>query len=247
MATRHRLVDAHYPETSFGGFSRADGTIAFYQRVNALLTPSSVVLDVGCGRGEYADDPVLSRRDLRDLRGKCTAVVGIDLDPAAASNPCVDEFRVIRGERWPVDRESVDLCLMDNVLEHVSRPDEFFAECRRAVRPAGYVCIRTPNSLGYATIMTRLIPNSAHAAVLARVQHGRLSADVFPTLFRCNSPRRLRKALARHGFSACVFGNGPEPAYLDFSTLAYALGVAWASVAPSALQATLFAFARRQT
>lgn len=247
MPSQRRLIDTFYPETSFGGFSRADGTMAFYQRVNALLTPSSVVLDVGCGRGEYAEDPVASRKALRSLRGKSAAVIGIDRDPAAASNPCIDEFRAISGERWPLDGETVHLCLVDSVLEHVGDPDAFFAECRRVVRPGGYVCVRTPNSLGYATVITRLIPNSAHSAVLAKVQPGRQAVDVFPTLYRCNSPRRLRETLVRHGFKACVFGYGPEPVYLGFSTLAFSLGVAWAAVAPSVLQGTLFAFARRQT
>lgn len=245
--TPRTLVNVFYPETVFGGFSRVDGTMAFYQRVNALLAPPYAVLDVGCGRGEYAEDQVASRRELRCLRGKCAAVIGIDRDSAAASNPCIDEFRTISGEHWPLGSETVDLCLIDNVLEHVVDPDGFFDECFRVLRPGGFVCVRTPNSLGYATGMARLIPNSAHSAVLARVQRKRQAVDIFPTLYRCNSPRRLRETLLRHGFKGYVFGHGPEPAYLGFSTFAFALGVAWAAVAPSALQATLFAFARRQS
>ena len=243
--TPRTLVDAFYPETSFGGFSRVDGTIAFYQRVNALLAPSSVVLDVGCGRGEYADDQVVSRRELRCLRGKCAAVIGIDRDSTAISNTCIDEFRTISGGHWPLGSETVDLCLIDNVVEHVADPDRFFDECFRVLRPGGFVCVRTPNSLGYATVMARLVPNFAHSAVLARVQRTRQAVDIFPTLYRCNSPRRLRRTLLRHGFKGIVFGHWPEPAYLGFSTFAFALGAAWAALAPSVLQGTLFAFARR--
>lgn len=247
MAIDRNLAETFYPEAHFGGFTRTDGTMAFYQRVNALITPSSVVLDIGCGRGEYAEDQVASRRELRCLRGKCAAVIGIDRDSAAISNPCIDEFRAVDGEDWPLDCETVDLCLIDNVLEHVDDPDRFFDECFRVLRPGGFVCVRTPNSLGYATFMARLIPNSAHSAVLARVQRTRQAVDIFPTLYRCNSPRRLRKTLVRHGFKGFVFGHGPEPAYLGFSTFAFALGVAWAAVAPSTLQGTLFAFAQRQS
>ncbi len=247
MATRRSLQETFYPETSFGGFPRSDGTMAFYQRVNALLKPSDVVLDVGCGRGEYAEDSVESRAKLRTLRGKCAAVIGVDSDVDAAANPCVDEFRHILGDRWPVEREAIDLCLVDSVLEHVDDPDAFFGECRRVLRPEGYLCVRTPNALGYATVMARLIPNAAHAAVLARVQTGRRAVDIFPTFYRCNSSRRLRDALRRHGFEACVYGYGPAPAYLDFSTVAYTLGVIWAAAAPSVVQAELHGFARRGT
>jgi hypothetical protein len=47
-----------YPEIRFGGFSEIDGTIPFYIRVNALLDPLSVVLDIGCGRGTYGEDHI---------------------------------------------------------------------------------------------------------------------------------------------------------------------------------------------
>ncbi len=235
-----------YPETAFGGFSRADGTVAFYVRVNALVDSTSTILDVGCGRGEYAEDPVEHRRRLRDLRGKGAQVIGIDRDPTAATNPCVDTFRLIDSSRWPVDDETIDVCLVDNVLEHAEEPDDLLRECRRVLTPGGHLCIRTPNARGYATALARLIPNAAHAAVLKKVQVGRREIDVFPTLYRCNTPHRLRKALARTGFTGSVFGHGAEPSYLEFSRVAYALGVAYSYAVPPSLQNTLFAFATRR-
>ena len=54
-----------YPESRFGGFTDSDAYVVFYGRVNSLVTPDSVVLDIGCGRGAYADDPVAFRRQLR--------------------------------------------------------------------------------------------------------------------------------------------------------------------------------------
>src|SRR5688572_14104690 len=92
-----------YQESKLGGFTDIDGTIAFYLRINALLTSSSVVLDVGCGRGAHAEDPVATRRDLRILKGKAKRVIGIDMDPAAVHNPYLDEFRRIETPAWPVD------------------------------------------------------------------------------------------------------------------------------------------------
>jgi SAM-dependent methyltransferase len=221
--------------------------MAFYQRVNALLRQADTVLDVGCGRGEYAEDTVAYRVGLRTLRGKCAAVIGIDRDFAAQANPCIDEFRPITAAHWPVADGEIDLCLIDSVLEHVEDTNAFFGECRRVLKPGGYLCLRTPNAFGYPTIMARIIPNAAHAAVLARVQRGRKAADIFPTLYHCNSPRKLRGALRRNGFEACVYGYGPAPAYLDFSASAYALGVIWAAAAPSVVQAELHSFARLRT
>jgi hypothetical protein len=38
-------------EVVAGGFDRYDGSIQFYQRINALLRPDFVVMDFGAGRG----------------------------------------------------------------------------------------------------------------------------------------------------------------------------------------------------
>lgn len=86
-----------YPEAKFGGFTDIDGTVAFYNRINALLEPSFVVLDVGCGRGAFNEDLVPLRRDLRILKGKVAKVIGIDVDRDAADNPSLDDFRLIDG------------------------------------------------------------------------------------------------------------------------------------------------------
>ena len=54
-----------YGEARMGGYTDADGTVAFYGRVHAILPPDAVVADVGCGRGCHANDPVPFRRVLR--------------------------------------------------------------------------------------------------------------------------------------------------------------------------------------
>ena len=73
-------IKRYYPECCFGGFTRIDGTVAFFTRVNALLQRDYVVVDVGCGRGEYVEDTNAYRKNLRILKGKVRRVVGIDID-----------------------------------------------------------------------------------------------------------------------------------------------------------------------
>ena len=109
-----------YPESRFGGFSDVDGTIAFAQRVRALLNSEDIVLDVGCGRGVISDDPIPRHHELVVLRGKAAKVVGIDIDPAASGNPFIDEFLLIgEDQKWPLEDQSIDLCVCDSVLEHI--------------------------------------------------------------------------------------------------------------------------------
>lgn len=193
--------------------------------------------------GEYGDDPVQFRRRLRVLKGKVKRVIGLDVDPHAANNPFVDEFhRIDDGAPWPIKSDSIDLVLCDNVLEHLERPDWFFAEAHRVLVRKGYLCIRTPNVLSYVGLISRLVPNRWHPAVLRIAQPGR--GQSFPTAYRCNTVWRLRRALARHGFDGVVYGYEAEPSYLGFSQLAYRLGVWHQRLAPSCFRLALFCFAQ---
>ncbi|MDA3924611.1 MAG: hypothetical protein PF904_07930 [Kiritimatiellae bacterium] len=64
-----KQMEYFYPESKFGGFTDIDGTITFFNRVNALIKPSFVVLDVGCGRGAYSEDPVSLRKKPENFQG----------------------------------------------------------------------------------------------------------------------------------------------------------------------------------
>lgn len=231
-----------YPESRFGGFSDIDGTIAFFQRINSLIDETSTVLDVGCGAGSYGNDPLPWRKNLRILRGKAGRVIGIDVDENARNNPFLDEFRLIKDDAWPVESDSIDLLVCDNVLEHIKEPELFFAQIQRVLKNGGILCVRTPNRWNYIAIAATLIPNKAHAKVLSVVQDGRKEEDVFPTFYRCNTVGKLKKIMKKNGFSSVVYGYEAEPGYLSFSLIAYFLGVLHQRLAPGFFKAAIFAF-----
>jgi len=131
-----------YPEARFGGFTD---------------------LDVGCERGSYNEDMVPLRRNLRILKGKVAKVIGIDVDKDAHDNPFLDEFYQIQNDSWPVESNSIDLIVCDNVLEHMQNPDMIFLEIRRVLKNDGYLYIRTPNRWSYIVLAATLIPNKYHS------------------------------------------------------------------------------------
>jgi SAM-dependent methyltransferase len=202
-------------------------------------------LDIGCGRGVYQEDPCRIRRELRGLKGKCQRVIGIDIDKRAASNPFLDEFRLINSDRWPLEDASVDLMICDQVLEHVEEPEAFFSECSRVLRVGGYFCLRAANGLGYIALMGRLLPNNYHTKVLARVQARCESEDVFATYYRCNTIRTIRRCMKNVGFDGYVYTYEAEPSYLEFSKIAYWLGTLHQKYAPKALKLSIFGFTRK--
>jgi len=246
MSQTKGLKQTYYPESEFGGYSRVNGTVAFFERVQILARPEMVVLDVGCGRGNAAERFSQSPWEkCRLLKGRCKHVIGIDVSPAGHDNPMIDEFRRIEGDQWPVETASIDLLVSDAVLEHVEKPEMYFSECRRVLKPGGYLCLRTPNRWSYMSMIASIVPNHLHAKVVSWVQPGRQALDVFPTYYQANTKRAVRRLLRTHNFSGCVYPHIAEPNYLGFSRPLYAVGVYVHRWLPSLFWPMLFVFASR--
>ncbi len=237
----------HYPESLAGGFSRVDGTIAFYGRLRALLEPGQLVIDLGAGRGgEHVDDSIPYRRKLRDLRGDGRHVIGLDVDEAVLVNAFIDEAKVISPEApLPVHSNSVDVIVSDYVLEHVENPDFFVAEVFRVLKPGGWFCARTPNLFSYVGIAVNLIPNRLHTRLLRRVQAGRKEIDVFPTRYRMNSFIALHRLFPRDRWASATYSIDSEPVYVGESSIAWAAVRLLQAFTPRAFRTNLLVFERK--
>ena len=239
-------LEESYPESKFGGFSDQDGTIAFYNRVNALLKKDFTVLNIGCGRGSFIEDKSVYRKNLQSIRGKAKKIIGIDIDEIAKNNPDIDSFHLIRKGCFPIKSESVDFGICDQVLEHVENPNLFFSECQRVLKKNGYLCLRTTNNWGYIGLMARIIPFKKHAKALKMTQKIRQKRDVFPKFYRANSIPRLKKILQKNNFDYCLYGFSGEPTYFSFSKILYKLGVILHRLIPNFFKPTIFVFAKKR-
>jgi ubiquinone/menaquinone biosynthesis C-methylase UbiE len=180
------------------------------------------------------------------LKGKCTLVTGIDVDPKAEDNPYIDRFLLINGQGWPLPDISVDVAIADYVLEHVTNPDTFFAECQRVVKDNGMLCIRTTNRNGYVATIASLTPHHWHSTMLNIGQPGRKHEDTFRTEYQINTVNRLTNLLSRYGFNEhCVYTHESEPAYFEFSKVLFRIAAQWHQVSPAWLRNTIFAFAKK--
>jgi SAM-dependent methyltransferase len=202
-----------YPEFRAGGFTRVDGTVQFYTRIQSLLPDSGVILDLGAGRGALADTPSEFRRKLVTLGGPNRRVVGLDVDEAVLHNPLLDEAKVYDGGPMPLADASIDLIVSDHVLEHVDDPRLFAAEIARILKPGGWFCARTPHALSLMVAASSLVPNRHHGRVLGAVQPDRPEVDIFPTRYRLNTARALARYFSREEWRHFSYTYSPEPAY----------------------------------
>jgi SAM-dependent methyltransferase len=217
--------------------------------VNALLEPECTVLDFGAGRGKWATRRTGFRLALLDLRQRARRVIGADVDVAVRENPLLHEALVIGADgRIPLPDASVDLIVAWAVLEHVQDPQATATELTRVLKPGGWLCAWTPNKWGLVGIGARLVPNRFHARVLKGVlRDARRHEDIFPTVYRMNTLRALRRLFPTDGFSHHGYTWAGPPAYHGNRMLLARIWQLLAWLSPSFLRPFLHVFIRRRS
>lgn len=108
------------------------------------------MIDVGCGSGHL----------LNGLAGQFEQRIGLDvsrrrLDELGGGRPDGWEFREADlNEAFPLEDESADVVVANQVIEHILDPMSFAREIRRILLPGGRSVITTPN--------IRYLKNIAH-------------------------------------------------------------------------------------
>jgi SAM-dependent methyltransferase len=246
-----QFLSRFHPELVIDNFSQPDGTITFYSFVKAAMMRSGArrVMDFGAGRGQRlqeAGQPGSSmfKVQLIDLRTEGAEVWACDVDPVVAMHPA-SHHQVVIGEdgRLPFDDDFFDVIVSDVTFEHVVDAEGVAAELVRVIRPGGYICARTPNKYGYVALATRLVPNRLHVPLLKWVAPVKQAQDVFPTVFRMNSVRDIRRL-----FSTCevtFYRDSASPSYHFGSSILYRLLIGIHKMLPNILATSLCVFIRK--
>lgn len=204
------LQKRFYPDAA-----RRDPVAVMLSRVSAAVGLDSVVLDVGAGAG------LLNRYA---LRGRVGRMLGVDFDPRVLGNALLDEAWILDGPRLPLADASVDVAFSIYVQEHLENPDAFARDLSRVLKPGGVYFFVTPNRYHYVPLVASLTPTAFHQYV--NRTRGLRAEDTFPTFYRLNTRRAVRRVFAAAGFEVVrVDMIECQPNYLMFNRAAFLGGV----------------------
>ena len=179
------------------------------------LSKDMTMLDLGAGSGHLP---------MMNFKGLCQKVVGVDPDGIVLTNANLDESHVCYGENLPFDDDFFDICISDNVWEHIEKPIELLLEVRRVLKPGGIYLAKTPNKFHYVSLLAQITPHWFHEAVNSL--RGRSSEDTFETLYRLNSSRTIKGCARAAGLKTEFFKSYEgRPEYLRISALTYLAGI----------------------
>lgn len=176
-------------QTLYPDYGPAWDHLLFRAEILKVLTPDAVVLDLGAGAGIVKE---------MDFRGHCAAIHGVDPDERVAENPYLDEGRVGFGEQIPYPDQTFDVAFSSSVWEHLDQPEAVFKEVARVLKPGGVFLAKTPNKNHYMPLIARLTPHSFHEFI--NKKRGREAEDTFPTVYRVNSRRDVKRIAEATGF-----------------------------------------------
>lgn len=198
-----------------------DGTPLLDDLVRRFLPSEGCVLEVGAGGGIGRKHP---------CRQPGISLSGIDPSPLVNNNPDLDCSVCQTAETMPFETDSFDLVFSDFAFEHIVWPEDVIKEVRRVLKPGGTLVFRTVNAYHYVALIASVMPDSFRDVALERA--GRTEA--FPTRYRFNTRRRIRRVLEGSGFEIkhLVMIEGP-PDYLAFSPSLYWLGTKYERLANS--------------
>lgn len=97
------------------------------------------VLDIGCGIG-----------DLLDYK---PTTIGVDINPLLVEHCIKRGHRVLNmsDDQLPFKRETFSSAFLDNVLEHIEKPERLIREIHRVLDEGGVLIVGVPCEKGYSS------------------------------------------------------------------------------------------------
>jgi len=166
---------------------------AYRETLKEKLSADTLWLDIGCGRRLFPDWMPGGQAEQDALQQKLRTSFGIDPDVSSVRDNRFVRNRVVGDSAsLPFESDSFNLLTANMVVEHLAQPQAVLLEARRVLKPNGIFLFHTPNSRSYATLLARIVPAGFKVWLIGLLE-GRKEEDVFPTLYRMNTPQQVEQ------------------------------------------------------
>jgi len=169
--------------------------------VDRLVTPRCSWIDVGGGKSIFPHNTSLAETLCR----RAALVVGVDPSDNIRENNLVHERAQCKIEDYRTER-TFDLVTMRMVAEHIQEPEAVVTSLARLVRRGGKVVVYTPNRWSPVSLAASLLPFWLHHPI-TNLLWGSKEEDVFPTVYKMNTRKRLRYLFENGGFKEVAFAH----------------------------------------
>jgi SAM-dependent methyltransferase len=182
-----------------------NGTVQFHALCARSVSSGDDILEVGPGPSN----------DTSKFLASLGPTHGLDPDPKAGENRFLTSFHELTGASYPFPDDMFSAVVSNYVVEHVAHPLEHLREVHRVLRPGGVYVFRTPNLYHYVAAVSAATPHRFHRLVVNRLRRSPPgSTEPYPTLYRMNSIRAVRRLSAAAGFrEVCIDMVEKEPSY----------------------------------
>jgi SAM-dependent methyltransferase len=164
----------------------------FLQEIATASHEDAVVIDIGCGKNKY----------LRQIN--VGLGLGLDLKPYPEAKGT--NFVVGTSENLPLKDGCCDLVIAHSVLEHLKNPAATVKEVYRVLRESACFIFATPHRYYPASLASNVLPISLKTRLVR--------FEIFPTYYRCNTLRAVRKTLIASGLKEVNVFRTYEPIWL---------------------------------
>lgn len=174
-----------------------------------------VILDAGCGNGNYVID---------EFRQRISLACGVDLNETfTAKNICLDEIRCSDLADIPYPNNTFDCALSLWVVEHLQNPIDVLKEINRVLKPGGYLIFCTPNKNNILLLLKRALKSGKLNQLINKVLYGRSKEDIFITYYKVNDINTISQVLKSTGFEVVSGCLNYDPGYTSFNKLSFRL------------------------
>lgn len=169
-----------------------NGTERFHAMIAERVPQPARILEIGAGPSNPTSRFLAGLGELH----------GLDPDPEVAGNDALAGYAVLEGSSFPYDEGAFDVCVSNYVIEHVAEARRHLEEVHRVLVPGGAYLFRTPNLFHYVGLAAHFTPHWLHLRLANRLRNApEDSHDPYPTTYRLNTRRAIRRQAHAAGFS----------------------------------------------